>query len=59
MENELTEDELKAVGARVVEWFGLKKDAEHKDRYVTELGTKTLVGLGRVAFRLTNERSKK
>ncbi len=45
--NNLNEQELEAIGQQVVEWFGLKKDLEHKNRYVTEIGTKTLLGLGR------------
>jgi hypothetical protein len=56
--DKLTEDELKAIGAQMAEWFDLKRDKEHADRYQTEFGTKTLLGLGSVAVRLVKEKGK-
>lgn len=55
---ELTEDELKLIGAQVVAWFGLKRDRENADYFVTQYGTKTLLGLGLVAVRLVKEKGK-
>jgi hypothetical protein len=54
----LTEDELKLIGAQMVEWFDLKRDKTNANHFKTQFGTKTLLGLGSVAVRLVKEKGK-
>jgi hypothetical protein len=40
------------IGAMLAEALNLKRDKEHKDRWVTDWGTKTNAGLARTVFSL-------
>ena len=48
-ETEPTEAEITKIGRQLVETFNLKTDREHRDRFTTAGGSKTLIGLYRTA----------
>ena len=53
METQNEIKEMEKLGLKIVELFSLKPDKTK--RYNTAWGTKTLLGLGRTIFRITNE----
>ena len=42
-------------GNAIAQLFSLKKDREHKDRYITSWGSKTAYGLTQVVLRLAED----
>jgi hypothetical protein len=48
-------EEQDAIGKRIATIFKLKRDKEHKDRYQTEWGSKTAVGIFNTFLRLAED----
>ena len=52
---ELTDEQAKKIGQKIAADFGLKKSRENSDRYVTESGDFTALGIARRAVRFIEE----
>lgn len=51
----LTEKQAESLGRSIVDTFGLRKAKGYTDRYQTEWGTKTVLGVGLTVLRLVDE----
>jgi hypothetical protein len=58
VEPEITEDQEAKIGRAIAIVLMLKKDSDHGDRYITEWGNKTAIGLYRTVKCIINEGSK-
>ena len=52
---EYSEDQKARQGEEIAKLFKLRKSQEHKDRYLTEWGTKTAIGVFEVVRRIGRE----
>ncbi len=50
----LTEEQMTEIGGQLASDLSLKRDREHKDRFVTAWGTKTALGLYRTIYAMMN-----
>ena len=49
---QLSESQLGKMGQEFIAAFNLRRDPDHDDRYLTDYGSKTVLGVGRIAVRI-------